>query len=318
MFRNKYYVFLFLFSVISISSFSQKIKWVNFYWEGDTVGNRYFEKACILIPTEIGNLPHRFSTQLDLGAINSMLYGNTIDPYLSTYKELQNKIDTSAFVWIQSEKNPLLKNINLKLDGVSFGNVDLALFKDYGDSLTIDSIKTKSVKHIGTIAPDLFQDKVLIIDYAHNRLAVTKTIPAKYYKATNFVDIILKEGRVKIPFEINGVVRYLLFDTGSSRYGLFTTKTNADQISTTENIVNDSICGYSWGEYDCSYGKTVRVPIKLGKESLFNTTVFYKNENYLENFFRSENLWGMTGNVFFLDKTVIIDYKNNKFGVYGK
>ncbi len=50
-------------------------------------------------------------------------------------------------------------------------------FKNFGDEIPKDSIMTKSEKHIGTIAPDLFQNKVLIINYQPNKISVSAKIP---------------------------------------------------------------------------------------------------------------------------------------------
>jgi hypothetical protein len=51
------------------------------------------------------------------------------------------------------------------------------------DEIPKDSVNTKSEKHIGTIAPDLFQNKILIIDYVNKRICNRK-LPQEYSNAT--------------------------------------------------------------------------------------------------------------------------------------
>jgi hypothetical protein len=302
-------------SLLILSASAQNLKWIKFKWEGDSLGKRYFDKAAILIPTKLENLPYQFETQFDLGAINSILYGNSLAPYLSLNKRLKDKLDTALITWIQSQKYPTLKNVLLRLDNVSLGKNNFGLFLGYGDSLTLDSVKTKTVKLIGTIGPDIFQGKVLIIDYPNQRICVTDKIPLELMNGTNFVDILIQEGRIKIPFQIGGSKKYLLFDTGSSRYALHTTKRNADDIAGRNEAVVDSICGDSWGMFSCSYGKKTDVEVKIGSAIMPKNYVYFDSSSNMDMFFLNENIWGITGNAYFLNNIVIIDYKNQKFGL---
>lgn len=243
-----------------------------------------------------------------------MLYGNAIQPYLNQSETLKQKIDTTSEVWIQGQRNPTIKGVNLKLDQVLFRNLDVALFEGFGDTLTVDSVKTRTVKHVGTIAPDLFQNKILIIDYPKHRLCVVDELPKSYSKA-NFVDFKLKEGRIKIPFVINNKERDLLFDTGSSLFTLFTSEANIKDVSDPSTAVSDSIEISTWGNYYYVYGNEVVSDVKLGDKLMPNTTAFYTTLEDMTSFFDEEEIWGITGNAYFLSNTVIIDYKNNRFGI---
>ena len=46
-----------------------------------------------------------------------------------------------------------------------------------------------------------------------------------------------------------------------------------------------------------------------------NTTAFYTTLEDIASFFMEEEIWGVTGNAYFLKNTIIIDYKNNRFGI---
>ncbi|MCA0363013.1 MAG: hypothetical protein LCH67_03160 [Bacteroidetes bacterium] len=305
-------IFIAIFLVFSISSFGQKLEWIHFNWVGDSISGKYFDKLAITIPVSLDNLPHKFNMQIDLGAIETVIYGNSIKPYLDTYSELNTKIDTTLKFRIQSQTNFKFRDIEFKLGSVNFGKRNIGHFKNFGDPILIDSIYTKTEKHIGTIAPDLFKDKILIIDYPNKRLCVTTELPKQFSKA-QFRNYKIKNGRIKIPITINGKDEDLMFDTGSSLFALMTTTEQANEISTKPII--DSLKISSWGEYYMVYGQTVTKPILFGKKKLNKSTVYFDNRKDNANFFKEEEIWGITGNAYFLKNIVIIDYKNQRFGV---
>jgi hypothetical protein len=212
----------------------------------------------------------------------------------------------------QSQTHYMFKNVALKLGSVSFGNRNIGHFKGFGDEIPADSVITKSEKHIGTIAPDLFQDKMLIIDYPNRRIAVVNTLPKQYAKAS-FQPFKIDEGRIKIPLKINNNTENLMFDTGSSLFSLITTEVNASQISKAPAV--DSLKISSWGDYYMVYGNKVNSNIKFGNKTLEPAVVFYDKLHKSDQFYKDEKIWGITGNAYFLKNTVIIDYKNKRFGV---
>jgi len=304
--------FLLIFLFISVTSFGQKLEWIPFSWEGDTISGKYFDKLAITIAVSLDILPNKFNMQFDLGATSTVIYGNSIKPYLEKYDEFKNKIDTTLTFWIQSQKNFKFKNINLKLGTVLFENVNIGHYKGFGDSISVDSMNTKSEKHIGTIASDIFQDKVLIIDYSNRRICINKVLPKQFSKV-NFQSYLIKDGRIKIPLNINDKEENLLFDTGSSLFALMTTEDRANKIS--NNKIVDSLKISSWGEFYMVYGRNVNSTIKFGQQQLKPATVFYDKLNKFDRFYDEEKIWGITGNAYFLNNIVIIDYKNKRFGV---
>ncbi len=51
----------------------QDLPWIKFYWTGNSIGDRYFDKFAIDVPIKIDNIPYQFKAQLDVGAVNTML-----------------------------------------------------------------------------------------------------------------------------------------------------------------------------------------------------------------------------------------------------
>lgn len=92
-----------------------------------------------------------------------------------------------------------------------------------------------------------------------------------------------------------------------------TTKQRADSISDGE--ITDSIKASSWGVHHIWCGEKVKSSIQLGEVQLEPAMVYYNPENIDESFYKNERIWGITGNMYFLNHIVIIDYKNKRFGM---
>jgi hypothetical protein len=300
------------FLLLTSSAFGQQLPWIPFNWEGGTLAGRRFDKVAITVPVTLDNLPHKFKMQLDLGAKTTHVYGNSIAPYLAKYPALNAKLDTTHTFYMQGQKNPKLVGVKLKLGPIDFGLRDLGSFRNFGDKLTAKTLTDKTEVHVGTIAPDLFQNRVLIIDYPHQRLCVVDKVPAAYAKAS-FQPFKLKDGRIKIPLRINGQPEDLLFDTGSSLFALLTTRQRAATLA--PGAVQDSIKTSSWGEYYYVYGRRPTSTIYFGTKQLPEALVFADNIHKFDKLYEEEGVWGITGNAYFLHNTVIIDYQNHVFGV---
>lgn len=297
---------------IATTSFGQKMQWIPFNWVGDSVSGKYFDKLAMTIPVTLDNLLNKINMQLDLGAYETVIYGNSIKPYLEQYSELNNKIDTTLKFRIQSQTNYKFRNVALKLGTVSFGNRNIGHFKNFGDNIPKDSINTSTEKSIGTIGPDLFENKVLIIDYPNKRLAVTTELPKQFSKA-QFRQYKIKDGRIKIPITINGKDEDVMFDTGSSLFALITTTQKANEIS--NKPIVDSLKISSWGDFYMVYAQTIKSKVLFGQKQLNKENVYFDNKKSNEDFYKEEEIWGITGNAYFLNNVVIIDYKNKRFGV---
>lgn len=302
-------VFLIIILLI-FTSFSQKqpLQWIPFIWEGDTISGKYIEKAYLYVPVKIDDLPHDFTMQFDLGTFGTQFYENAINPYLEEYPSLRDKMTS-----IEDIKNILLKNVNLKMGTVEFNGIDVWNRKDFGDKIHKDSIHSKTSKHIGTIAPDIFQNKILIIDYKSCKFAVSDNLPDEY-KDLPAAAFEIEDGIIKLPFRINGKDHRLMFDTGSSPFQLATSKERALEIS--NPIITDSLSGLLWwGNEITFYGLEVNAPIEFGGKAFKNGRVYYCKNGDWDEIYESQHIWGITGNAYFFDSVVIIDYKNKLFRV---
>jgi len=301
-FKQSIYLIIPLFIFIGCSQ-EQSLEWIPFHWESDTISGKYIEKAYIYIPVKIEDMPYDFTMQLDLGTYQTVFYGNAIEHYLEGCPSLTDKYEM-----------PMFKSVRLQAGPVEFNGVDIGNMANFGEKISKDSIHTKTPKHIGTIAPDIFQDKFLVIDYKTGRLAVSDFLPTEY-KDLPAEKFELIDGIIRLPFRINGEEHKLMFDTGSSPFPLATSKEKALGISNA--VITDSLSGPLWWGRDITfYGLEVNKPIEFGGNVLKNSTVYYDKDGLWENeVFKPLNLWGLTGNAYFFDNTVIIDYKNQLFRI---
>ena len=88
--------FVLLLLIFTNCSRKPSLQWIPFSWEGDTISGIYIEKAFLNVPVKIENLPYEFTMQFDLGAYNSVFYGNTFAPYLKEAPSLMNKKDSTG------------------------------------------------------------------------------------------------------------------------------------------------------------------------------------------------------------------------------
>ncbi len=275
------------------------VQWIPFYWQGDSISGKYIEKAYLYVPVKIEDLPYNFSMQLDLGTPNTQFYGNPLKPYLEASPALASKLGDFIF-----------GGVDLRMGPVDYPS-DIWHRANFGEAIPADSLYTETPKHIGTIAPDIFQDKVLVIDYPSCRFAITDDLPAEYKKLPA-VEFEVENGIIKLPFLIEGQQYKLMFDTGSSPFPLATSKERAQAISDGEII--DSLSGpLWWGQEITFYGLEVNKPVELSGQALKNGRVYYDKEGLWEEIFNSLDIWGLTGNAYFFDYVVILDYKNKLF-----
>ena len=291
------------------------LSWIRFEWAGDSISGRYYEKLAILIPFKIGGIPHDFKSQFDLGAVATCINGNSFKPYMSLYPEINEKLDTlNKHYMLQGKNYAAFKGIDFWLGTVPFSNRELVYFEGQGDTFTVDSVKSKTIKHIGTIGADLFQNKTLIIDYPNQRIAIVDSLPRDYYENTEFVACKLEKGRIKVPFKINNEVHYLMFDTGSSIFSLLTTKINWMMLCNTNTKV-DTLRVNAWGEHYDVYGAPITADVCIGSYKMPSNFGYATPRSDFGQWCQEEGILGLTGNAYFWNDMIAIDFKDKRFGI---
>lgn len=254
--------------------------------------------------------------QLDLGAQSTMIYERSIAPYLQLTTELNKKIDTTQPpVFINSQPNPSFHHINLTLDRIEFPDLSVALYKNFGDPIILDSAKTPSSKHIGTIGTDIFQNGILVIDYPNQRICLIDSLPEPINRKASFINVKIEDGRLTIPFTIDSQQKDIIFDTGYSIFSILTSAENSANFAEPNQPIIDSLIGEQWGHKLVVYGKKITKTVSIGHHKMESGYVYYlpdKSQKALEDELK---IIGLTGNAYFLKNIIIIDYNKKRFGI---
>ncbi|MCQ9636248.1 hypothetical protein MP477_14915 [Chryseobacterium sp. WG23] len=290
----------------------ENYSWFPFSWYSAKISGKNFDKVAMLVPVKVNDLNTDFTLQFDLGSDATLIYGNAINSYY-TESEIKNFLIESS----KSTDNGGKTVYKTKGLIYQFGKLskDNLVYKDnYGDKIPKDSLFTKKPKHMGTLGADVFENKVLVIDYPNKRMCILDSLDNYWKKVTIFVDAKSNNGRLHIPLTIANKTHWFLFDTGASLFPINTSKELwTSLVDQTSKI--DTIIANSWGEKVKFYGRPIKEKVYLGKRKLENDYAWYNDNKRLQEFNKAEDVDGLTGNAFFVNNIVILDFKNKKFGV---
>lgn len=287
---------------------SNDISWAKFHWTNDTLNGKYFTKTSMSIPCKIDGLPYNFTFQFDLGADLTQIYENNLSSFFKQNPTLPKNIKhlKSPLQFWNSKKT--YENLSISFGDYIAENPLAYLRNDFGDKFFTDNVTQADTFQLGTIGADLFQRKVLVIDYPNQRFAICNEVPNQF--RNHLIDIELdKYGRVILPFKSNQNKYRILFDNGSSLFPLITTSSNRPKFS--KNPIIDSIEITSWGHKHFVDSRIIKDTFELGGKKFSNVKVYENHSSYgIDN-----KTDGVTGNALFWYNTIIIDFKNKKFGV---
>jgi hypothetical protein len=287
---------------------TSQISWAKFEWTNDTLFGKYYQKSLMLIPCKVEGLPYNFTFQFDLGCELTGVYENSINAIYKKHPAIQNKISrlrSPLQFWFNKKT---FNNLNLQFGQYKATNKFSYIFSNFGDKLNLDEQNLNDTHNLGTIGVDIFQNKVLIIDYPNQQFAICNNVPEFYQQS--LTDIELDEvGRVLLPMQLKDKKYKILFDNGHSLFPLLVTDDKTNNFSTLP--ASDTIKGYAWGKAFTFIGRPLNDSFVITNQTFYKTTVYadYRKD------YRTNKYDAITGNILFLDKTIIIDLKNKKFGV---
>ena len=284
------------------------ISWSKFYWAHDSISGRLIEKTAMLIPCTIDGLPNKFILQFDLGDNVTEIYEKSFNSFAALHPKLTSKIQRlkSPLQFWNTKK--IVSDISIEFGNIRINTKNAFLYKDYGEEY--NNIKNDSTEYrIGTLGADVFQNKVLVIDYPNQRFAICENVPEEYKKISFVNTESDNAGRLLLPMEMRGKKYKVMFDNGSSLFQLSVSDKRIKEFSILPDT--DTLQIYAWGKKVKVTGRPLHDSFTLGGQIFSNITVYaVYTEDYLKNICDA-----MTGNKLFLDKIIIIDFRNKKFGV---
>ena len=251
----------------------------------------------MLIPLKIEGLPYDFLFQFDLGSNLTLLKGNTLKTILAKHPDFD-----------RMHKQVEFKDLTLLFGTTKVTSKHCRVMQNQGVQLATSSLTDNLPIRLGTIGADIFQNKILVIDYPNQRFAICDTLPDSL-QAT-FTKITLDEiGRVMLPMRLNGKNYKVMFDNGSSMFALIMSDDKINNFSTAAST--DTITISSWGKIHNVIGRPLKQEFQLAGQTFSNITVYadYRQAS------RTDTYDAITGNALFWNKTGVIDFKNQRFGV---
>ncbi|GAA4029721.1 hypothetical protein GCM10022409_12470 [Hymenobacter glaciei] len=116
---------------------------------------------------------------------------------------------------------------------------------------------------IGTLGTDVMDGRVLTLDYARQRLALSSTAPNSLLRRAAFVPMSFKERRILLSVGLQGQPKELMFDSGSSAFALMTSQNNWKEMAIPAAAVQKTPVN-SWGKTLTAYTVPTAVAMQFG------------------------------------------------------
>jgi hypothetical protein len=284
-------------------AYTAESKPIQFNWANDSIGNHFETKTAMLIPLKFEGFSHKFYVQFDTGSQYSYIYENDLKSLKSigvTYKEVIK--DDERYV----------QNLDLILGGNRINASMIKILENYGNTFTKKD--TISRIKIATIGSDMMDNRITVIDFKNQYIRFYNERPEWMINLPKFQHFDYKGRRFMLPATINGKELELYYDSGSSAFGLITSKTRYDKFT---NVATKEI-NYNanrWGDALPIRHKSTQRKITIGGSDLDLKRVSYVDmyANYQKFMSPFTRVGGWLGNLPFTESTLILDTKTEEF-----
>lgn len=192
---------------------STDFKPVKFEWTESNYGDYVENKDAINIPAKINGIRHNLVFQFDTGDPTTRIYRNSF--------ESLKKMGLELFQTKKGEKE-YIEALNIVL-GESQTNLEMILIDDNGGE-AFNSKDTISDIRIGTIGADFINKYITEIDFKNQQIQFYKERETWMTVISSFTSFDFVGRRFMLPCEIDEKKIELFYDSGSSAFGLITTK----------------------------------------------------------------------------------------------
>ena len=280
-----------------------------FYWSPAEISGRHYDKAAMYLPISLDTVSELHYSQFDLGSDWTILYQNNFKS-ITAYNYL--KFDSL------SDLNPerplfMIKDVDLNIGKINFGKRNVLGFYNYGEPIIRKKNAQVSENSIGTIGADIFQNKIVVINFPNQTISVLDTTNSALENYFSFEKCKIENKRIMVPIILNGKTHFFMYDTGSSLFPMMTSFSNWKEI--TNQKINDTLSITNFGNPVIMLGSNASIEINIGMNTLTDFGVYYEKDNYFDKMFEQLKCDGIIGNAFFFNKTICIDFKNKRFGI---
>jgi len=241
--------------------------------------------------------------QFDTGSPYSYIFGKSVESLQEKYDDLSiSKIGKDSF----------LDEISGVLGGSQIVLRNLTVIENVGREIDL-SDTTQSVR-IGTIGTDLMEDKVTLINFMERLISIHDKRPSQLVGYDGLQPFDFKGRRLMLPSKIDGKQQTLLYDSGTSAFGLVTSKHRYKKWSRSQELEYSDQFNMN-GKKVFIHHKKSDSKIQIGSADLDLQRVsyvdIYSNLQRLMSPFTK--IGGWLGNKPFLESILIIDTKTEEF-----
>lgn len=267
---------------------------IHFKWEKDSIGNKLIDNIAMSVPFSIENKTYPF--QFDLGANTTLIYDKCFD---GTELLRNKKIDPASDA--AGHKIFSVENQNFSIDGYTLKNHKLSGLLNFDQG-----------EVCGVVGADIFQNKYLVIDFPNNKMTVTDVLDKKLKSRADFVNIQVKNNKPILPLKIDNTIYNFQYDSGASIFPVVTYQQNfAELIRNSPYKEELNIRNFN----NPLIVKAVKIDkkVQIGTKYFKADELWYTEGDYFS--LKQDGIDGIIGNVFFMNKVIIIDFINKKFGI---
>ncbi len=280
-----------------------------FYWSPAEISGRHFDKAAMYLPISFDKVSEIHYSQFDLGSDATILYQNNLKSFTEyNYLKLDSLSDANT-------ERPLfmIKGVELNIGKINFGKRNVLGFYNYGEPITRKKNASVSENSLGTIGADIVQNKLLVINFPNQTISFLDSTNSTLENYFSFVKCKIENNRIMVPIIVNGRTYYFMYDTGSSLFPMMTSFNNWKEFTTQK--INDTLSVTNFGNPVIMVGSNSSKEINIGRNSLTDFAVYYAKDNNFDKMFEQLKCDGIIGNAFFINKTICIDFKTQRFGI---
>jgi len=272
-----------------------------FTWLRDSLHGKQHTHAAMLIPVKLKGCPKQFYMQFDTGSPYSMFYRNKLKGIRKRYPGLTPLADTASSIFqfrFTAGNTPILAKV--------------IAVKQFEDKDIDWSANAQEI--IGTIGTDIFNNRVLSINYPDEYILIGNRITGQ--SGIHWFGFMNTGRGILLPAAIRGKQTYLYFDTGSSAFELLVDKEMAMSLAT-PGATYSSFKVESWDKALKATSVQTTDSVVIASEKLpLRRVAFIEGVNDAQaNAMKSMGIGGMTGNSLFLDVELVIDTKDSRFGI---
>jgi len=278
---------------------------IDFNWNTNTYGAYFEQHSSMLIPVKIKDLPNKFYFQFDTGSPSTMIYGNTLKSLKSSGLNVRKII---------KENKSYLEEIHLDFNRNETDMFSVRILEDYGESFNVSDTINEII--IGTIGADFLHNRIAVINFKSQFLQLYTKRPNWMNALTTFKPFSFKGRRFMLPAKIDGSALELFYDSGSSGFGLITTKNRYDKLTdkSTEEYIFDA---NRFGDPIPIHYKYTEKRIEIGGVNLDLKSVSYVNmyASFQKLMTPFTKIGGWLGNKSFTESVLILDTQKKEFTI---